>query len=47
MPHCPHCESELDGWTNTLRNAEGTNAPQVWTCPSCDAVLGISGGQPG
>ncbi|MFB6194514.1 MAG: hypothetical protein ABEI75_05565 [Halobaculum sp.] len=46
MAHCPHCESDLDGWAKTLRDAPDANAPQVWTCPDCDAVLGVSAGRP-
>jgi RNase P subunit RPR2 len=46
MPICPHCESDLSEWTATLRQASDTNAPQVWTCPDCDVVLGVSTGRP-
>jgi rubredoxin len=46
MPICPHCQSDLSEWAATLREASAANAPQVWTCPECDAVLGVSAGQP-
>lgn len=47
MPHCPNCESDLATWADRITSAPDANAPQVWTCPDCDAVLGVSTGRPG
>jgi len=44
MPICPNCDADVSEWADLLRKSPGTNAPQVWTCPDCDAVLGISTG---
>jgi hypothetical protein len=47
MPCCGHCETDFTDWSEAIRGAPDTNAPQVWTCPECDAVLGVSTGRPG
>ena len=46
MATCPHCESDVTEWVETIQRAPGTNDPQIWTCPECDTILGVSSGQP-
>lgn len=43
MALCPHCEDDVSEWAERIESAtHPPNTPKVWTCPSCDAVLGIS-----
>ena len=42
MAHCPHCETDLTDWAKRLERAPAASSPKVWTCPDCDAILGIS-----
>ncbi|MFB6174306.1 MAG: hypothetical protein ABEI39_06660 [Halobacteriales archaeon] len=42
MATCPHCETDISEWARRLERAPAANAPKVWTCPECDAVLGFS-----
>ena len=42
MARCPHCKSDITAWAERLERATAASTPKVWTCPDCDAVLGIS-----
>jgi hypothetical protein len=42
MAICPHCEADISEWATRLEKAPAANTPKVWTCPGCDAVLGVS-----
>jgi len=42
MAICPSCESDLSEWARRLEQAPAANTPKVWTCPECDAILGVS-----
>jgi uncharacterized protein with PIN domain len=42
MAICPACDANLTQWAQRLETAPAANTPNVWTCPECDAVLGIS-----
>lgn len=42
MTTCPHCDSDVSEWAERLERADRASTPKVWTCPDCDAVLGIS-----
>lgn len=42
MARCPHCETDITEWAERLERANAASTPKVWTCPSCDAVLGVS-----
>lgn len=33
---------DVTQWAERLEQAPAANAPKVWTCPECDAVLGVS-----
>ncbi|WP_233752192.1 MULTISPECIES: hypothetical protein [Halostella] len=42
MARCPHCEEDVTDWAERIEKAPAANTPKVWTCPECDAVLGVS-----
>jgi uncharacterized protein with PIN domain len=42
MARCPYCDEDISEWVKEIREAPPMDAPQVWTCPDCDAVLGFS-----
>ncbi len=42
MATCPNCESDITEWAERLERGGAASKPKVWTCPNCDAVLGIT-----
>lgn len=43
MAICPNCDADISEWAERIEAAtHPPNTPKVWTCPECDAVLGIS-----
>lgn len=45
MPHCPHCDTEIDDVDDLKVDRKGseTLAVGMFSCPSCDVVLAVSG----
>lgn len=43
MAQCPKCDSDITAWAERIEAAtKPPSTPKVWTCPECDAVLGVS-----
>lgn len=48
MPHCPHCEEEVDSinelQTDIEKFEKGTmfSGTVMYSCPACGAILGMS-----
>ena len=43
MVNCGFCEADITDWAHRVEAAtHPPSTPKVWSCPECDAVLGVA-----
>jgi uncharacterized protein with PIN domain len=43
MVRCGYCEADVTDWARRIEAmTHPPSTPKVWTCPECEAVLGVS-----